>query len=258
MPFAILDGIKTNYIKKGSGPPLLMMAPRGFDSTLQSWEHGKWSDMNAIESLSMHFTVIAYDRREAGLSGGRVELLTWKVFAQHAKLLVEHMAIERTFVLGVCMGVGVAAQFASSYPEACLGLVLAQPVGGYRWKQRMHAFFNRHIVYARENGLNAVQGRAKGKNFMRDPEGGPWANAIANDSVFSERFVKQDLDSYLNLVAMSRDAMFLDTFVSGPAPDDLVAIDAATSIWPSFSATAFRRQRSGPMPHPSSEKMIST
>jgi hypothetical protein len=36
MPFATLDGIRTHYVTKGSGPVLLMMAPRGFESTLQS------------------------------------------------------------------------------------------------------------------------------------------------------------------------------------------------------------------------------
>ena len=40
---------------------------------------------------------IAYDRREAGQSGGRVEPLTWKIYAQHAKLLLEHLAVE-TFI----------------------------------------------------------------------------------------------------------------------------------------------------------------
>ena len=51
MPFATLDGIKTHYVRQGSGPPLLMMAPRAFDSTLQSWKHGKWDDMNAVETF---------------------------------------------------------------------------------------------------------------------------------------------------------------------------------------------------------------
>jgi len=237
MPFATLDGIKTHYVKQGSGPCLMMMAPRAFESTLQSWEHGKWNDMNAVEALSKHFTVIAYDRREAGQSGGRVELLTWKVFAQHAKLLIEHLAVERTFVLGACMGVGVAVQFASLYPEACAGLILAHPVGGHRWRNRMHLFFNRHIAYARENGLEAVRGRATGKSFMRDPEAGPWATAIANDGAFAERFVKRDLGSYLALVAQSRDAMFPDTFVSGAAPEELMAIDSGASIWPGDDAS---------------------
>jgi len=237
MPFATLDGIKTHYVKQGSGPCLVMMAPRGFESTLQSWDHGKWNDMKPVETLSRHFTVIAYDRREAGQSAGRVELLTWKAFAQHAKLLVEHLGVERAFVLGVCMGVGVATQFASLYPEACIGLILAQPVGGHRWKNRMHQFFNRHIDYARQKGLAAVLARASGKNFMRDPETGPWATAIVNDKSFADCFVKQDIDAYLNIVAASRDAMFPDTFVSGPPPEELMPIDTAASIWPGDDAS---------------------
>jgi pimeloyl-ACP methyl ester carboxylesterase len=237
MPFATLDGIKTHYVTRGSGPHLLMMAPRGFESTLQSWDHGKWKDMNAIEALSKHFTVVAYDRREAGQSGGRVELLTWKVFAQHAKLLLEHLDIKRAFVVGVCMGVGVATEFANLYPGACSGLILAHPVGGYRWKLRTHSFFDRHIAYARQHGLETVRARAKGQNFMRDPEAGPWASAIANDAAFAERFVKQDLDSYLSIVADSRDALFPDTFVSGPPPEVLMSIDTAASIWPGDDAS---------------------
>lgn len=237
MPFATLDGIKTHYVKRGSGPVLLMMAPRGFESTLQSWDYGKWKEMNAIEALSQHFTVVAYDRREAGQSGGRVEVLTWKVFAQQAKLLLEHLDVEKAFVLGVCMGVGVATQFGGLYPEACMGLVLAHPVGGHRWKVRTNAFFNRHIDFVRECGLKAVRDRAQGKNFMRDPETGPWASAIFNDAALAQRFVKQDPDSYIDTVGQSRDALFPDTFVSGPKPQELVALDIASSIWPGDDAS---------------------
>jgi pimeloyl-ACP methyl ester carboxylesterase len=237
MPIATLDGIKTNYVTIGSGPHLLMMAPRGFDSTLQSWEHGKWKDMDAIDTLAKHFTVVAYDRRESGLSGGRVEVLTWKVYAQHGKLLLEHLGVEKSFVLGVCMGVAVANQFASLYPQACLGTILAQPVGGHRWQKRTHAFFNRHLDYVREQGLEAVRARASGKNFMGDPEGGPWASVLASDPAFAERFVKQDVASYLETVAASRDALFPDSFVSGPRPEELLTIDTAASIWPGDDAS---------------------
>jgi pimeloyl-ACP methyl ester carboxylesterase len=237
MPFATLDGIKTHYVKQGSGPHLLMLAPRAFDSTLQSWKHDKWNDMNAVEALARHFTVIAYDRREAGQSGGRLELLTWKLFARHAKLLLEHLSAERAYVLGVCMGVAVATQFASLYPEACTAMILAQPVGGHRWKNRMHAFFNRHIAYAGQHGLEAVRLRAKGQNFMRDPEAGPWATTIANDAGFAERFVRQEFDGYLRLLTQTRDAMFPDTFVSGPPPQELMTIDVPASIWPGDDAS---------------------
>src|SRR5581483_8597951 len=130
MPFATLDGIKTHYLKQGTGPALLMMAPRGFESTLQSWDYGKWKEMNAIESLSRHFTVVAYDRREAGQSGGRVEVLPWKVFAQHAKLLLVHLGIDRACVVGGWMGVGGATQFGWLDAEGWIGRIVAQAVGG--------------------------------------------------------------------------------------------------------------------------------
>ena len=237
MPSVTLDGIKTHYVRQGSGPCLLMMAPRGFDSTLQSWDHGKWKDMGAIDAFSRHFTVVAYDRRESGQSGGRVEVLTWEVFARQAKLLLENLGFERAFVLGVCMGVGVANQFASLYPDACSGLILAHPVGGHRWKKRMHMFFDRHIDYVREHGCDAVRKRVTGKNFMGDPEAGPWASVIAGDPVFADRFVKNDLGSYLAVVAASRDAMFSDSFVSGPTPEEVLTIDTAASIWPGDDAS---------------------
>jgi pimeloyl-ACP methyl ester carboxylesterase len=135
MAFATLDGIKTHYVKKGSGPCLLMIAPRGFEIDIAKLGHGKWRDMNAIEALSQYFTVVAYDRREPA---NRVDAwkFSWKVFAR--TLLLKHLDIERAFLLGVCMGVGVATSSAACIREACEGLILAHPVGGHRWTIRTH------------------------------------------------------------------------------------------------------------------------
>ncbi len=237
MPLINLDGIQTNYIKYGKGPHLLMMAPKGFDSSLSSWDHGKWKDMDAIKRLSSAFTVIAYDRRESGLSGGRVEMLNWNVYAHQAKLLIEHLQIEKTYVLGVCMGVGVATQFASNYPNACMGMILAQPVGGVRWQHRMHQFFNRHISFVREFGLTAVIARSEGKNFMSDPEGGPWTKNISSDKNFANYFHSFDCNEYLSIVERSRDALFPDSFVSGPGWNELILTDVPASIWPGNDAS---------------------
>ena len=40
MPFATLDGIRTRYEVVGSGPPLLMFSPGGFDATLEKFTAG--------------------------------------------------------------------------------------------------------------------------------------------------------------------------------------------------------------------------
>ena len=86
MPSVDIDGIATNYEVHGSGPPLLLMAPGGFDSTIEKWSTSwPWQRFLPLNAFARSYTCIAYDRREAGQSGGRVERLTWSGFADQAK-----------------------------------------------------------------------------------------------------------------------------------------------------------------------------
>jgi pimeloyl-ACP methyl ester carboxylesterase len=63
MPYATLDGIKTNYQVTGSGMPLLMLAPGGFDSSIMRWSaSGAWQELLPLNALVDQFQVIAYDR----------------------------------------------------------------------------------------------------------------------------------------------------------------------------------------------------
>ena len=78
MATASIDGIQTRYETFGSGPPLLMFSPGGFDATVEKWTtQGIYAQIRPIEHLSNHFTCIAFDRRECGESGGRVETVSW-------------------------------------------------------------------------------------------------------------------------------------------------------------------------------------
>ena len=46
MPYAEIHGINIHYEVRGSGPPLLMIAPGGFDSTIEkSTTSGVWSEL---------------------------------------------------------------------------------------------------------------------------------------------------------------------------------------------------------------------
>ena len=52
MATAIIDGIATRYEVTGSGPPLLMYAPAGFDATLDKWvTQGVYAKIS-LEALS--------------------------------------------------------------------------------------------------------------------------------------------------------------------------------------------------------------
>src|SRR5262249_30364017 len=123
MPTAMLDGLEVTYETRGEGPALLMLAPGGFDATMEKWRTaGVWEEMQRLAALAATVPVIAYDRRESGSSGGRVERLSWALFAEQGMKLLEHLGIERAFVLGGCMGCSVAIAFAARYPEATQAL----------------------------------------------------------------------------------------------------------------------------------------
>ncbi len=236
---APVDGLLVNYLVQGTGPHLLMLAPGGFDSTIARWTgSGVWQEMDAINALSRHFTVIAYDRREAGASGGRVEVLRWQTFADQGRALLDHLGIDQAWIVGGCMGVSVALAFALQHPHRCTGLFLHWPVGGYRWMLKGRGFFDRHLAFVREHGLAAVAARAeRTTNFWHDPEAGPWAAPIRTDREFAQRYVAQDVGSYLEIVTASRDAMFADPMPSGIPGAELMTVAVPALILPGADAS---------------------
>ena len=92
MPFATIDGIATRYETIGSGPPLLMYAPGGFNATIEAWSTlGIYAKIKPLDHLSQKYTCIVFDRRECGQSGGRVEALTWGHYVAQGKGLLDHL-----------------------------------------------------------------------------------------------------------------------------------------------------------------------
>lgn len=67
MPTAVIDGITTRYEVIGSGPPLLMYAPGGFDATVEKWSTlGVYAKIKLLDHLPRKYTCIMFDRRECG------------------------------------------------------------------------------------------------------------------------------------------------------------------------------------------------
>jgi pimeloyl-ACP methyl ester carboxylesterase len=238
MPFANIEGIKTHYEVRGDGPPLLLLAPVGFDDPIsRRWADRVWRGFRPLDALVPDFRLIVYDRRETGRSGGLIEPLTWARFAQHAKGLLDHLEIEDAFLLGGCMGCSVALALGALFPERCRALLLHWPVGGFHWLNRGRANCDRHIAFARQHGLEGVAERARKSGFFwNDPESGPWSSVIASDSAFADSFIRQDLDHYLQVVAQCRDNLFGDTLPSGATGEQLSAINVPAFIMPGDDA----------------------
>jgi len=237
LPFATINGIRLHYQVQGAGPHLLMFAPGGFRSVISRWtaQGGKreWKEMDGLAALSRHFTTIAYDRRESGLSGGRVEPLSWDLYVKEAKALLDLAGAKQAYILGSCMGASLALAFAVRHPDACKALLLHWPVGGYRWMMKGRTFFQRHLDFVRAHGLEGVVARApQGENFWLDPEIGPWGSPAAIDPEFARELAGMDMQKYFSIAEKSRDALFNDTMPSGASGAELMRIKAPSLILP--------------------------
>ena len=235
MARAVVNGIEVNYATEGSGPPLLLCAPGGFDASIEKWSTNPvWQRVRPIETFAARFTCVAYDRRESGHSGGRVEPLLWRVYAAEAKGLLDHLRIDRAFVLGACMGCSVALALAVAYPQAVRGLVLHWPTGGREWRRITHErWLGVHAAYVREQGLGAAVARAReAGSFMKEFRAGPWASVIARDPDFAREFAAMDADRYLALLEASAARLYDRDTAPGAEPAELKALRAPTFIVP--------------------------
>src|SRR5215469_2909998 len=235
MATAVIDGIVTRYETIGSGPPLLMYAPGGFDATIEKWAtQGVYAKIKLLDHLPKKFTCITFDRRECGQSGGRVERITWMHYVAQGKGLLEHLGIARAHIMGGCMGCCPALAFGVTHPETVLSLVLYWPVGGAKYRLSSHQRFAEHLGFVQREGLAAVVALVEkdGKPFGADPRGGPWASVIKHDRAFAQTFARQDVERYkLVVVAVSRSLCDRDT-APGAEPEDLLRLDIPALIIP--------------------------
>ena len=239
MPNVDIDGIVTRYEiigpELGSGPPLLMYAPGGFNATIEAWSTlGIYAKIKLLDHLPQKFTCILFDRRECGQSGGRVEPITWMHFVAQGKGLLDHWGIARAHLMGGCMGCGPVAAFGVAHPHVVASLILFWPVGGYKYRLSSHKRFAEHLGFVRGEGLKAVVElvQREGKPFGADPRGGPWASVIKHDAAFAKSYAAQDPDRYIRICETMRDALFDRDTAPGAPPEDLAHTEIPALIVP--------------------------
>ena len=235
MPSAVIDGINTRYEVLGSGPPLLMFSPGGFDGTLEKWTTaGVYARTRLLAHLQKKYSCIVFDRRETGQSGGRVERVTWAHYVAQGKGLLDHLNIKRAHLMGGCMGCCAVVAFGVAYTEATLSMVLWWPVGGARYRINGHQRFAQHLSYVQQLGLAEVVALATGtgKSFNEDPRGGPWASVIRRDRAFAESYARQDVERYKLLVASMGRTLFDRDTAPGAEPEDLLRLDIPALVIP--------------------------
>src|SRR5580693_1556937 len=240
MATAIIDGITTRYEATGSGPPLLMYAPAGFDATLDKWAtQGVYAKTKLIDHLQRKYTCIIFDRRECGQSGGRVERVTWAHYVAQGKGLLDHLKVQRAHIMGGCMGCCPVAAFGVAHPQATLSMILFWPVGGAKYRISSHQRFAEHLAFVYSDGLDGVVALVAkdGKPFGADPRGGPWASVIKRDSAFAAAYAKADREHYKSICAGMCGALFDRDTAPGAEPEDLMRLDIPALVVPGHDAS---------------------
>jgi pimeloyl-ACP methyl ester carboxylesterase len=240
---AVLDGISTRYELIGSGAPLLMFSPGGFDATLEKWAtQGIYSRIKLLDHLSKTYTCIVFDRRETGQSGGRVERITWAHYVKQGRALLEQLHMPRAHVMGACMGCCPAMAFGVAHPEVTQSLVLYWPVGGPRYRINSYLRFAQHLAYVQQHGLAGVVSLAASgdKSFGADPRGGPWVSVLRRDSAFADAYAGQDVERYKLLVAGMVRTLFDRDTAPGAEPEDLMRLTVPSLIVPGCDQTHAR------------------
>jgi pimeloyl-ACP methyl ester carboxylesterase len=235
MATTVIDGITTRYEVLGSGPPLLMFSPNGFDATLDKWTTtGVYAKTRMLDHLTKQYTCIIYDRRESGQSGGRVERITWAHYVAQAKGLLDHLNVKRAHLLGGCQGCCPVLSYAVRHPEMVASMVLYWPVGGAKYRINTHKRFSDHLEFVEQYGLEKVVSLvvAEGKPFNADPRGGPWASVIRNDRSFAESYVRQSVPEYREIVLDTASTLFDRDTAPGPEPEKLLDVNIPAFIVP--------------------------
>lgn len=232
---AVLDGITTRYEVAGSGPPLLMFSPGGFNAALENWAtHGLYRRTRMLEQLREHFTCITFDKRESGLSGGRVERVSWDDYVTQGVALLDHLGVDRAHVMGGCVGCSIAAGMAVAHPQRVVSMVLYSPAGGVKYRMKQKTRFTAHLSYVADKGLDGVVALARdtGGGFSDDGRLGPWVTVLRNDSRFAADYVSLDVDRYVTTVAGMARLLFDRDTVPGAEPEDLLAVDVPALVVP--------------------------
>jgi pimeloyl-ACP methyl ester carboxylesterase len=239
MATAVIDGITTRFEVTGSGPPLLMYSPGGFNAVIETWRtQGIYAKIKPLDHLSKKYTCITFDRRECGQSGGRVERVTWAHYVAQGKGLLDHLGIKQAHLMGGCMGCCPVAAFGVAHPDVALSMILYWPVGGAKYRLSSHQRFAEHLAFVQQNGLEAVVALVAkdGKPFGADPRGGPWASVLRHDRAFAEAYPKQNIDQYKLIVAGMARTMFDRDTAPGAEPEDLLRLNVPTLIVPGRDA----------------------
>jgi len=127
-PMAVtVHGHKLVYVKKGSGPAIVMV--HGWGSNLAAWSH-------QIEFLAPHLTVYAIDLVGHGLSDKPDIDYTPRDFLDHLSGWMDAVGLDNATFMGCSMGGGISIGMAIDHPQRVERLILIDALPPQRFKKK--------------------------------------------------------------------------------------------------------------------------
>jgi pimeloyl-ACP methyl ester carboxylesterase len=121
VPTVAVNGVDLYYRVDGDGPAVVFCHGRA--STHLSWCH-------QVVALRDRYTCVTYDIRGFGRSTEEQHEPGFAAHSDDLEALLDHLGIDRAFVVGQSMGGFGALQFALRSPQRVLGLVLTSTPAG--------------------------------------------------------------------------------------------------------------------------------
>lgn len=118
-----LEPVALAHAKRGSGPPLVLVAGTGYPAAT-------WPD-DLLEPLAERYTVITFDHRGTGRSPGTPGTYSTRLFAADVVHLIDELGLGEAHVLGHSMGGRVAQWVGLDAPERVRTLILAASGPGH-------------------------------------------------------------------------------------------------------------------------------
>jgi pimeloyl-ACP methyl ester carboxylesterase len=202
------DGATIHFEVFGRGFPLLLIAPGGVSSQIESWTR---SPINPIEELEDAFMVIAMDQRYAGRSRAPATPFSYDQTAADQIAVLDAAGAEQAHVIAAGAGCGHAWRLAQDAPGRITAIVAQDPVGidGTKGPGRFYRGFHETMRVARAEGMAAVVRAAQADPvFATNHAAGPFAQRIHDDPAFREEIRRMPVENYVALIVRFRDGIW--------------------------------------------------